>query len=63
VATRSLGEETPFEPECSGGGNEEVDEDNEEGEVTPPPHSPVPKDRTSPGKVFSQQAGISVGVR
>jgi hypothetical protein len=57
ATARSQGEETPSEPESSGGGDEE------EGEITPPPHSPPPEDLPSPGDLFSQQAGISVGAR
>jgi hypothetical protein len=62
VATRVRGEETPSEPESSGGDNEEEDEDREEGQVTPLPHSPPPEDLPSHGDIFSRQAGISVGV-
>jgi hypothetical protein len=57
------GEKSPSDPESSGGGVEEEDEDDEDGEVTPPPHSPLPKDLPSLGDLFSQQAGISIGVR
>jgi hypothetical protein len=39
VAARVWGEETPPEPEFSGGDDEEEDEDGEEGEVTQAPHS------------------------
>jgi hypothetical protein len=39
VAARVWGEETPPEPEFSGGDNEEEDEDGEEGEVT---QAPIP---------------------
>jgi hypothetical protein len=57
------GEESLFEPESSGGGNEEEDEDEEEGEVTPSPNSPPPEDLPLLRDLFSQQAGIFVGVR
>jgi hypothetical protein len=57
------GEETPSEPESSRGDDEEEDEDREEGEVTPRPHSSPPEDLPSLGDIFSQQVGISVGVR
>jgi hypothetical protein len=56
-------EETPSEPKSLRGGDEVEDEDEEEGEITPLPHSLPPKDLPSPGDVFSQQAGISVGAR
>jgi hypothetical protein len=39
------------------------DEYGEEGEVTPPPHSPLPEDLPLRGAIFSQQAGIFVGAR
>jgi hypothetical protein len=58
-----VGEETTFEPESLGGGDEKEDEDEEEGEVTPLPHSQPPEDLPSPGDLFSQQAGTSVGAR
>jgi hypothetical protein len=61
MAARAWGEETPSEPESSGGDNEEEDEGREEGEVTPPPHSPPSKDLPSLGDIFSRHAGISVG--
>jgi hypothetical protein len=65
VAARAWGggEETPSEPESSRGDDEEEDEDREEGEVTPRPHSSPPEDLPSLGDIFSQQVGISVGVR
>jgi hypothetical protein len=44
AVARTPGEDTPSEPESSGGDDEEEDEDAEEGEVTPPPRSPLPKD-------------------
>jgi hypothetical protein len=56
------GEESPYEPESLGGGIKEEDEDKEEGEVTPPPHSLPPEDLPSLGDLFSQQAGIFIGV-
>jgi hypothetical protein len=58
---RRQGRDTPFEPESSGGDGEEEDEDGEEGEVTPPPHSLLSEDLPSLGDVFNWQAGISVG--
>jgi hypothetical protein len=57
------GEDTPSEPESSGADNEEEDEDGEEGEVTPPPHSMLPEDLPSLGDIFSQQAWFSIGAR
>jgi hypothetical protein len=56
---------TPSEPDSSGDGDEEEDEDKEEGwggGITPSPHSLSPEDFPSLGDLFSQQAGISVGV-
>jgi hypothetical protein len=50
---RGGGENTPFKPESSGGDDEEEYEDREEGEVTPPPHSPLPEDLPSLGDIFS----------
>jgi hypothetical protein len=58
AAVRAQGEETPSEPESLGGGNEE-DEDEEDGEVSPLPHSPPPNDLPSLGDLFGQQAGIN----
>jgi hypothetical protein len=45
--------ETPFEPKSSGDGNEEEDEDELDGEITPSPHSPPPKDLPPLGDHFS----------
>jgi hypothetical protein len=59
----SEGDESPSEPESSGGASDEEDEDEEEGQVTPPFHSPPPKDIPSLSDLFNQQVGISVGVR
>jgi hypothetical protein len=56
VVAMARREETPSEPESSGGD----DEDGEEGEVTPSPHSPPPEDLPLLGDIFSQQAGIVV---
>jgi hypothetical protein len=53
--------ETGLELESSGGDDKEEDEDGEEGEVTPPPHSLSPKDLPSLGDIFSRQAGIFIG--
>jgi hypothetical protein len=50
-------------PESSGGDDEEVDEDREEEEVTPHPHSPLPKDLPTLGDIFRRDAGIFVGAR
>jgi hypothetical protein len=63
LVMRARGEESPSEPESSGGDVEEEDEDEEEGEVTPPPHSSPLEDLPSLSNLFSQQAGISVGMR
>jgi hypothetical protein len=63
VAARVWREETPSKPDSSGDGIEEEHEYEEEGEITPPPHSPPPEDLPLVGDLFSQQAGISVGVR
>jgi hypothetical protein len=57
------GEDTPTEPESSGGDDKELDEDGEEGEVTPPPHSLPCEALPSLGDTFSGQAGIVVGAR
>jgi hypothetical protein len=62
---RTLGEETPSEPESSGDDDEEEDEDEEEGKITPSlPSLPLkaPPPRPSLGDLFSQQAGISIGL-
>jgi hypothetical protein len=73
--TMARGEETPSEPEPSGGDNEEKDEHEEEGEVAagamppvvfpssppPPPHSPLPEDLPVLGDIFSWHVGISNG--
>jgi hypothetical protein len=63
VAVRARVEETPTEPKSSGGGHEVEDEDEEEREVTPLPHSLPLEDLPSPGDVFSQQEGASIGER
>jgi hypothetical protein len=57
------GEDTPTEPESSRGDDKELDEDGEEGEVTPPPHSLPCEALPSLGDTFSGQAGIVVGAR
>jgi hypothetical protein len=62
VAAKARGKDIPSESKSSRGDDEEKDEDGEEGEVTPPPHSLLPKDLPSLGDIFSRQAGISVGV-
>jgi hypothetical protein len=59
VVARAWGEDTPSEPKSSGGD----DEDGEEGEVTPPTHSPLPEDLPSIGYIFIQKAGITIGAR
>jgi hypothetical protein len=63
VVARVRGEDTPSEPESSGGDDKDEDEDEEEREVTPPPNSLLPKDLPSLGDLFGRQAGIFVGVR
>jgi hypothetical protein len=63
VSVRAWGEETTSEPESLGGDDQKEDEDEEEGEVTPLPHSQSPEDLRSPDDLFSQQAGTSVGAR
>jgi hypothetical protein len=52
VTARVRGEETPSEPESSGDGDVE-DEDNEEGEITPSSHSPPLVDLLLLGDLFS----------
>jgi hypothetical protein len=47
VVARVRGDETPSEFESLGWDVEEEDEDGVEGEVTPPPHSPLPEDLPS----------------
>jgi hypothetical protein len=47
------GEETPSELESLGDGDEEEDEDVEEGDITPSPHSLPPEDLPSLGDLFS----------
>jgi hypothetical protein len=48
----------------AGGSHDEDEHEYEElGEVTPPLHSPPPEDLPSPDSLFSEQAGISVGMR
>jgi hypothetical protein len=59
---RHGGKDIPSESKSSRGDDEEKDEDGEEGEVTPPPHSLLPEDLPSFGDIFSRQAGISVSV-
>jgi hypothetical protein len=46
-----------------GDGDEAEDEDEEQGEITPSPHSPMLEDLPSLGDLFRQQAGISIGAR
>jgi hypothetical protein len=43
--------------------DEEQGKDEEQGEITPSPHSLPLEDIPSLGDLFSQQAGISVGAR
>jgi hypothetical protein len=43
--------------------DEEEDKDREEGEVTPPPHSPPHEALPLLGDILSRQAGIVVGAR
>jgi hypothetical protein len=45
-----------------GGDNKEEDEDGEEGEVTPRPHSPLHEALPLLGDIFSRQTGIAIGV-
>jgi hypothetical protein len=59
AASRARGEDTPSEPESSGGNDQEEDEYGEEGKVTPP-HSPPCEALPSLGDIFSRQAGIAV---
>jgi hypothetical protein len=47
-------EETFSEPEFPGDDDEVDDEGKEEGEITPSPHSPPPKDVPSIGDLCSQ---------
>jgi hypothetical protein len=61
VVKRARGEDTPSEPEFSGGDDEEEDEDGDEGEVTPLPHYPPSEDLPSLSDIFSQQAEIFIG--
>jgi hypothetical protein len=60
ATARARGEDTPSEPESSGGDNEEEDEDGEEGEVTPSPHSPLPQDLPSSGDIFSRPTEMAL---
>jgi hypothetical protein len=63
MAARAKGEETSSKSKSMGDDDVEVDEDEEEGEITPSRQSPPPpKDFPSLGDLFSQQAGISIGV-
>jgi hypothetical protein len=62
VVVWAQGEESPSEPKPSKGGVEEEDEDMEEGEVSPLPHSPLTEDLPSVDNLFSRQVGISIGV-
>jgi hypothetical protein len=52
------GEDTPSESESSRGENG----DGEEGNVTPPPHSPLCKALPFLGDIFSRQTGFAVGM-
>jgi hypothetical protein len=58
VAVRAWGEETLAEPKSSRGDDKKEDEDGE-GEVTPPPHSLPPEDLPPLGDIISRQAGNS----
>jgi hypothetical protein len=60
---KAQGEDTPFEPESSGQDEEKEDEDGEEGEVTPPPHSSLHEALPLFRDIFSRQAEIIVGAR
>jgi hypothetical protein len=51
---RTWGEDAPSEPESLGGDDEKDDEDREEGEVTPPPHSPPREALPLLGDIFSR---------
>jgi hypothetical protein len=63
AAAWAQGEKTPSEPESSGDDVEEEDEDEEVVSIIPSPHSPPLEDLPSPGDLFSQRSGISVGMR
>jgi hypothetical protein len=56
-AAKAQEEDTPSKPESSGR------DDEEEGEVTPPPHYPLPENLPSFCNLFNWQVGISVGAR
>jgi hypothetical protein len=61
--SRGVTEDTPSESESSGGDDKEPDENEEEGKVTQPPHSPPHEALPPLGDIFSRQAWIVVGAR
>jgi hypothetical protein len=63
VVVRAWGKDTPSEPESLGGDNEEEDEHEEEGEVTPHPNSTSREALPLLGDIFSRQARIAIGTR
>jgi hypothetical protein len=63
MTARARGEETTSESESSRDDDEEEDEGAKEGKITSSPHSLPPEVLPSPGDLFHQQAGISIGTR
>jgi hypothetical protein len=61
AVARARGGGTPFEPKSLGGDDEVEDDDREEGEVNPPPHSSLCEAIPLLGDIFSRQAWITVG--
>jgi hypothetical protein len=57
MAARAWGEDTPSEPKSLD------DEEEEEGEVTPPLPSPLSETLLPFGDILSRQAGVAVGIR
>jgi hypothetical protein len=57
MAVRAWGEDTPSEPETS---KEDDEGDKEEGEVTPPPHSPPREALPSLKEIFHMQTRSQV---
>jgi hypothetical protein len=56
MAARAWGEDTPSEPKS-------LDDEEEEGEVTPPLPSPLSETLLPFGDILSRQAGVAVGIR